>query len=63
MRAKDDVRLPTQGVCKRCGYISSMEVCKACKLLDGLNRGMPKIAIGKTSKADVALNKLSNIDL
>ena len=45
---KSDVkeRLPTQGKCKRCGYISSMEVCKACLLLDGLNSGMPKLKIG-----------------
>lgn len=26
--------------CKRCGYISSNELCKACMLLEGLERGM-----------------------
>ena len=26
--------------CKRCGYMSSNELCKACTLLEGLERGM-----------------------
>ena len=43
-------RLPTQGNCKRCGYISSMEICKACLLLEGLNKGLPKLGVGKSSK-------------
>ena len=38
------------GSCSRCGYMSSNELCKACVLLDGLNNGQPKIAIGKRSK-------------
>ncbi|CAG8515304.1 7317_t:CDS:2 [Diversispora eburnea] len=47
---KKDVKLPIQGVCKRCGYMSSNEFCKACVLLEGLNRGLPKLGIGKTNK-------------
>ena len=43
-------RLPTQGNCTRCGYVSSMDICKACLLLEGLNKGLPKLGIGKTSK-------------
>ncbi|CAG8554640.1 8294_t:CDS:2, partial [Gigaspora rosea] len=39
---KEGVKLPVQGVCKRCGYMSSNELCKACMLLEGLNRGLPK---------------------
>lgn len=37
-------RLPKQvmGRCKICGYLSSQEVCKACTLLDGLNKNRPK---------------------
>ncbi|KAK3097293.1 hypothetical protein FSP39_008428, partial [Pinctada imbricata] len=35
-------KLPTQGVCERCGYISSNPICKACVLLEGLNRGLPR---------------------
>ncbi|CAG8464441.1 3717_t:CDS:10 [Paraglomus brasilianum] len=47
---KQDVKLPTQGTCKRCGYMSSNELCKACILLEGLNRGLPKLGIGKTNR-------------
>ena len=52
MAMKEDVkeRLPSQGNCSRCGYISSMEVCKACILLEGLNKGLPKLGVGKSSK-------------
>lgn len=38
------------GICERCGYISSMNICKACNLLEGLNRGLPKLGIGRTHK-------------
>ncbi|MBN3306831.1 CTU1 protein, partial [Amia calva] len=41
------VRMPVQGNCTRCGYISSQKLCKACVLLEGLNRGLPKLGIGK----------------
>lgn len=36
------------GQCKICGYLSSQEVCKACVLLDGLNKARPrnKIEVG-----------------
>jgi cytoplasmic tRNA 2-thiolation protein 1 len=30
------------GQCKRCGYLSSQEICKACVLLEGLNKNRPK---------------------
>jgi cytoplasmic tRNA 2-thiolation protein 1 len=30
------------GQCKICGYLSSQEICKACTLLDGLNKNRPK---------------------
>ncbi|XP_062510516.1 cytoplasmic tRNA 2-thiolation protein 1-like [Corticium candelabrum] len=51
MAVKSDVKMPTQGTCTRCGYIASQELCKACLLLEGLNRGLPKLGIGKTHKA------------
>ncbi|KAF0479654.1 Cytoplasmic tRNA 2-thiolation protein 1 [Gigaspora margarita] len=47
---KEGVKLPVQGICKRCGYMSSNELCKACMLLEGLNRGLPKLGIGKNFK-------------
>lgn len=42
--------MPTLTNCTRCGYVSSQEVCKACVLLEGLNKGLPRLGIGKSSK-------------
>lgn len=47
-KAKD--KLPEQTKCTRCGYISSQEVCKACRILEGLNKGMPRLGISKSKK-------------
>ncbi|KAI8935341.1 hypothetical protein NX059_007926 [Plenodomus lindquistii] len=33
------------GQCKKCGYLSSQDVCKACVLLEGLNKARPKQTI------------------
>ena len=38
MSVREDVKMPTQGVCERCGYISSQKLCKACVLLEGKPR-------------------------
>lgn len=35
----------TLGTCTRCGYMSSQEICKACMLLEGLNKNRPKMEI------------------
>jgi cytoplasmic tRNA 2-thiolation protein 1 len=35
----------TLGTCKKCGYMSSQEICKACVLLEGLNKNRPKMEI------------------
>jgi len=35
----------TLGTCKRCGYMSSQDICKACMLLEGLNKNRPKMEI------------------
>ncbi|EOR02767.1 Cytoplasmic tRNA 2-thiolation protein 1 [Wallemia ichthyophaga EXF-994] len=42
--------LPKQQKCQRCGYISSNELCKACVLLQGLEKGTAKMAIGSKAK-------------
>lgn len=47
LSVRDDVKMPMQGTCSRCGYISSQSLCKSCVLLEGLNRGLPKLGIGK----------------
>ncbi|KHJ33564.1 putative pp-loop atpase superfamily protein [Erysiphe necator] len=35
----------TLGTCVKCGYMSSQETCKACNLLEGLNKNRPKIEV------------------
>lgn len=40
-------RPPPPGTCTRCGALASHALCQACALLDGLNRGLPRLAIGK----------------
>ena len=50
LAVKKDAKQPVQGICERCGYISSMNLCKACNLLEGLNRGIAKLGIGKTTR-------------
>lgn len=50
LEVKEGVKMPTQGTCKKCGYISSQALCKACVLLEGLNKGLPKLAIGGNNK-------------
>ena len=46
-KARKSRKLPkqTMGQCVRCGYLSSQEVCKACMLLEGLNKNRPKMEI------------------
>lgn len=39
------IKKQTMRNCERCGYMSSQQICKACMLLDGLNRNRPKTAI------------------
>ena len=54
LQVRDEVRMPVQGTCKRCGYISSQELCKACILLEGLNKGLPRLGIGKAMGRNLA---------
>lgn len=35
----------TMGKCDRCGYLSSQRICKACMLLEGLNKNRPQTSI------------------
>ncbi|KAF9134733.1 cytosolic thiouridylase subunit Ctu1 [Mortierella sp. GBA39] len=50
VQANESTKLPTMANCTRCGYISSNELCKACLLLEGLNKGLPQLGIGHTTK-------------
>merc|ERR1719244_2244822 len=51
-------RLPYQTLCVQCGYISSQQICKACVLLAGLNKGLPQLGVGKSSKHKKTVNQL-----
>lgn len=42
--------MPTITKCIKCNYISSNTICKACVLLEGLNKGKAKRSIGRQSK-------------
>ncbi len=44
-RGRRKVAKQIMGQCEKCGYLSSQKVCKACMLLDGLNRNRPKTKI------------------
>ncbi|GFU10257.1 cytoplasmic tRNA 2-thiolation protein 1 [Nephila pilipes] len=46
----NEIKLPAQGLCQKCGYISSQAICKACVMLEGLNTGVPELGIKKSSK-------------
>lgn len=51
MMPKQEVKFPERRTCTRCGFIASQEICKACVLLEGLNRGIPTLGVGKSNKA------------
>ncbi|MQL85033.1 hypothetical protein Taro_017542 [Colocasia esculenta] len=85
-RISSSTKMPEQGTCERCGYISSQKFldvvndkvvkvgkdfmnksravikwCKACVLLDGLNRGLPKFGIRRTKDSQkVGEHRVSN---
>ncbi|KAI4461614.1 atpase of the pp superfamily-related [Holotrichia oblita] len=48
----EDRKLPSLTKCQKCAYVSSQQICKACILLEGLNRGLPKLGIGKSSRVN-----------
>lgn len=54
-------KLPKQqlGRCIRCGYVSSQEVCKACMLLEGLNKNRPKVEIKMGAEEDASSSLLA----
>nr|VZH99974.1 unnamed protein product [Spirometra erinaceieuropaei] len=46
MAIRQGVKMPTQGNCIACGYISSQKYCQACVLLKSLNDGLPATSVG-----------------
>lgn len=47
-RGRKQMIKQVMGRCEKCGYIASQSICKACMLLDGLNKARPatKIELG-----------------
>lgn len=42
-----NVSFPKKMNCTQCGFVSSNDLCKACVLLEGLNKGKARVAIGR----------------
>lgn len=56
-------RQPEATKCEQCGYISSNRVCKACTLLNGLNKGRAQVEINSAEVGSALLNKqLEHLD-
>ena len=53
----------TMGKCSRCGYLSSQRICKACMLLEGLNKSRPKTTIAVGDSHDTNGSTQSTVDL
>lgn len=60
LQLKSSVKLPERRHCSCCGFVSSQDICKACIMLEGLNRGLPKLGIGKSSKAKHVMDAIRN---
>jgi cytoplasmic tRNA 2-thiolation protein 1 len=56
-QAKHTPKKQTMGQCEKCGYLSSQKMCKACVLLEGLNKNNPKISMQVSSKEDSLENE------
>ncbi|XP_018329609.1 cytoplasmic tRNA 2-thiolation protein 1 [Agrilus planipennis] len=57
IRVSENTSLPSLTNCTNCGYVSSQQLCKACVLLEGLNRGLPRLGIGKSSRVKQILTE------
>ncbi|KIJ32366.1 hypothetical protein M422DRAFT_265863 [Sphaerobolus stellatus SS14] len=57
----EDVKIKDQQTCQRCGYISSNELCKACALLEGLERGIAGMGIKERRRLEKAAPAPENL--
>ena len=48
--SESKTRLQVAGTCDRCGYLSSNKVCKACTMLEGLEKGLSTMEISKLKR-------------
>lgn len=51
-QARQAPKKQIMGQCEKCGYITSQALCKACVLLEGLNKNNPKVELGVSKKED-----------
>ncbi|XP_060529409.1 cytoplasmic tRNA 2-thiolation protein 1 [Cylas formicarius] len=63
LRVNKNAKIPSLTWCSRCNFVSSQEICKACVLLEGLNKGLPRLGIGKSSKAKKILKENKNVNV
>ena len=61
--AQSAAKAQVLGLCERCGYISSNQICKACALLEGLNKGKAKVAIGVSGSSSSSVPSNSTVDV
>ncbi|KAF1957011.1 adenine nucleotide alpha hydrolases-like protein [Byssothecium circinans] len=57
--ARKVVPKQVMGKCKKCGYLSSQDICKACTLLEGLNKNRPKHSIQVGHEEEAELNNVT----
>ena len=65
-RSRRKIVPQVMGQCEKCGYLSSQKTCKACMLLEGLNRNRPKteIDLGKEEKeAKQTVHQLKQLEI
>ncbi|CCD26860.1 Ncs6p NDAI_0I02920 [Naumovozyma dairenensis CBS 421] len=48
--------------CTKCGYLSSNDICKACILLEGLERNRPSITLDNDSSVDGAARVMRQLE-
>ena len=56
-QAKRTPNKQTMGQCENCGYLSSQKMCKACVLLEGLNKNNPKVSMQVSPPEEIPENE------
>lgn len=52
-QARQAPKKQTMGQCEKCGYLTSQALCKACVLLEGLNKNNPRVEMQVSKPEDV----------
>ena len=66
-RGKGKTAKQVMGRCEKCGYLSSQKICKACMLLEGLNRVRPKrtveIGIEEDDSSTTLMRQIAGLEI